>query len=399
MTKLNKKESWVFTACKISTFLLFMDSMYPWYMWNNKLSILAKVITIVLFGLLWATEPKQFRITHTLFSSSIIIFISLFWLYLVKLSFFNVTLTFFSILFPLFLRDKERLLDFITKWFALFLLISWIAYVLYWIGISFSPYYMTYRDGRYASMNYYLFIIDPSLEDTIRAFRFKSIFMEPGHLTMGLIPLIMANRFNLRNKYVVILSVIELFTLSLAGWITWFVGFFLFNFTLKHLKYLFFTIVALSFSFYILEKTGNDEILDTLIFDRLEVNNGKLAGDNRSGNIDAAFSHIMQSSDKWFGMQVVDAASLGDSSGYKRFILDYGLISLILILILYTSFLFIYKKYDIAVITLILLMLLYQNGYPYWYCVILMYILGCENLKKKYKIKNNNEKNTILSYQ
>lgn len=42
---------------------------------------------------------------------------------------------------------------------------------------------------------------------------------------MGIIPMIMANRFDLRNKYVIILIVAELFTFSLAGYITLFIGY------------------------------------------------------------------------------------------------------------------------------------------------------------------------------
>ena len=89
------------------------------------------------------------------------------------------------------------------------------------MGISLPFTYVDNSDLGYTGNNYYLFVVD---HDIVYFPRFRSIFAEPGHLTMGIIPLLFANRFNLKNKFVVILLLIEIFTFSLAGFVLIFVS-------------------------------------------------------------------------------------------------------------------------------------------------------------------------------
>ena len=112
---------------------------------------------------------------------------------------------------------KSDILKFITNGMAILVGVSLLFYILFLFGVQLP--YTTLRDSKlgYGGLNYYAFITSDQL---LEYFRFKSIFAEPGHLTMGLIPLLYVNRLNLRNKSVLVIFIAELFTLSLAGYIT-----------------------------------------------------------------------------------------------------------------------------------------------------------------------------------
>ena len=56
-------------------------------------------------------------------------------------------------------------------------------------------------------------------------YRFHSIFLEPGHLGCIIAFFVMANQYNFKNRYVLIMSIVLLFTLSLAGYVLFYIGF------------------------------------------------------------------------------------------------------------------------------------------------------------------------------
>lgn len=377
----------IYRGYMLLVFLLFMDSMYPWYMWENNLTIITSLLTAFFSVILFVFDKNKIALTDVKIGLVLCITAALLWHYIVSAG-LSLILYYVSWIVLILLKDeyKCKLLQFITKWFAVLLLISLLFYIAFLFGISTSPSFIEYQ-GRYPTLNYYFFTLPI---DQFEFYRFKSIFMEPGHLTMGLVPLILANRFDLKNKYVLILFVVELFSFSLAGYITLFIGYLLMNFSFQRMKYLFIGAAFIAVSLFVLERNGFSEMLDNFLWDRLEYKDGNIAGNNRTSlEFDMVYKSVMNSTDKWTGRNDVDVLAFGGNSGYKKYIVTDGIIGLVLALAIYLYQFVVYKKYLVGVFTLILLLLLFQNAYPFWFAVMSMYILGTCNLKRSVHEKSN----------
>ena len=371
----------VYRVYTLAVFLMFLNSMYPWYMWNNNLSQMTLLLTATFSILLMIFNQDKINIKYkdAGLYMLIVIFILLLFLSSPGMSFAFIFVTWVTLLS---LRDeyKMHILSFVTKGFAILLFVSLVFYVFFLFGISTTPTIIQYIDGRYVSFNYLFFIVRI---DVVDFYRFQSIFMEPGHLTMGLVPLIMANRFDLRNKYVLLLFIVELFTFSLAGYITMLIGYLLFNFTFRRLKYILVGFLFLCVAVLIFDKTGNSEILDKFLWNRLEFSNRDISGNNRTTEeFNRVYEGVINSSYRWLGKNNVDIESFGGNSGYKKFIVTNGLIGLLAVLLLYGYNAIIYKRKDVVIFTFILLLLLFQNSYPLWFSVFFVYIAGSTNLIK-----------------
>lgn len=375
----------LYVVYKICFLLMFMNSMFPWWMWNNSVNQIVLFVTVFISILLCVTESKLFLLSRQKIGLISILLLSFVWHIYRNEGYLGVTFSFVSWIVLLSFRIEYKLdiLRFTTKVFAYFLIASLIFYVLFLFGINFvEPSFMTFNADQYMIWNYYTFTL--SVNNLSNFQRFKSVFMEPGHLTMGLVPLIMANRFDLRNKYVVMLIIAELFTFSLAGYITMFVGYLMFNFSIKKIKYIFWGLLVLCILLFILERGGYSEMLDTFLWRRLEFVDGDIAGNNRvTAEFNNVYQGVMNTSDKWMGNSSIDETAYGGVSGYKKYIVMNGLIGLFIIFMLYTYQYFVYRKYDVMVLTIILLLLLFQNAYPFWFCMISMYIIGTVNLHKQ----------------
>ena len=371
----------VYRVYTLAVFLMFLNSMYPWYMWNNNLSQMTLLLTATFSILLMIFNQDKINIKYkdAGLYMLIVIFILLLFLSSPGMSFAFIFVTWVTLLS---LRDeyKMHILSFVTKGFAILLFVSLVFYVFFLFGISTTPTIIQYIDGRYVSFNYLFFIVRI---DVVDFYRFQSIFMEPGHLTMGLVPLIMANRFDLRNKYVLLLFIVELFTFSLAGYITMLIGYLLFNFTFRRLKYILVGFLFLCVAVLIFDKTGNSEVLDKFLWNRLEFSNGDISGNNRTTEeFNRVYEGVINSSYRWLGKNNVDIESFGGNSGYKKFIVTNGLIGSFAVLSLYGYNAVIYKRKDVMIFTFILLLLLFQNSYPLWFSVFFVYITGSTNLIK-----------------
>ena len=367
----------------IGIFLMYITSMYPWFVWNNNISVYVCMFTCFMSIYCMCFQSKMYI---QLSVKNVVFFLILFFTLIYESSILNINgkilyIYVYIVILSLSLLKPEyqsELLRFITKYFAIFLLISLIAYILYFIKLfPISPTYIENSDGRYGSLNYYLFIL--TLRDSLVDFvRFKSVFMEPGHLTMGLVPLIFANKFNLKNKYVLILFVSALFTFSLAAYVVMSICYFLLNFNYKNIKRLIISVLVVIASLFIIYNCGYGEILDEFIMDRLEFTGGfNIAGDNRvTDEFEVVYKSVINSQYVYFGNDAIDINAFGGISGYKKYLVQYGIFGCILVLLLYSTFFFQYRSHSLFAYSLVFIMLLYQNAYPFWNCVIIMYVLG-----------------------
>lgn len=381
-----EKESNLFRLYTLCIFFLFLDAMFPWYMWENKVRMVTILFTLLVSVYVGLIESVRFCLTKEHVFLSFFLLLSLFWNVIGGDGGWKIYLVMFFIwvyLFSLKIDNKRFILRFITKWTAYLVLISLIFYLLFWVDfVLVQPSIISFNGDQYVCFNYYTFILDAkSVSDFLR---FKSIFMEPGHMTMGVVPLIMANGFDMKNRYVKILVLCELFTLSLAGYITLTIGFLLFNLSLRGFKNILMGICVLGGIIFLINMAGFYEILDKLIFDRLEYKDGDIAGNNRvTAEFEKVYQTFIQTSKVWTGDSLIDVTSHGGISGYKKYLVQNGIIGVVLFFAVYGYNYLMCFKYKVGVFTLILFILLLQNAYPYWFCMMCMYILGCDNLKSK----------------
>lgn len=371
----------IFKVYKPLILLLYINSMYPWYAWNN---IVAPVMTIVtaMVSLVFFFQYdgiKQLKKVPALVVLLTILAVFQFTRGNINQVYAGVC-TYFVWISIISLKDsrKKEIINFIVKWLSIIVLISLVCYIINLLGFVKLPSVMVEYEGSwYKGLNYYTFVSvnDGRLENFAR---FQGIFLEAGHLTMGLIPLIMINRFNVRNKYVALLVIEQFFTFSLAGFVCLLVGYILFNFNSKLLLKGTVAAILVVSAFWAINAAGYGRIIDVFVWKRLEVKNGKLAGDNRTTRrFDRQYEQVLASEDVFFGRtDWIDDYGDGGNSGYKVAVVKDGIFGVFLSLLVYTYYAMRRRTYHVCVVTLIYLLLLTQNAYFVWFCVIGSYLLG-----------------------
>ena len=94
----------------------------------------------------------------------------------------------------------------------------------------------------------------------------------------------------------------------------------------------FIVIVSIGAIFY----NDGDNLLNTLIIERLEIDDGKLVGDNRvTDTFEAAFNDFLQTDDILFGREYELAEFGWGNAGYRVYIYDYGFVVLVLTILFY----------------------------------------------------------------
>lgn len=253
-----------------------------------------------------------------------------------------ISLVFYSLIFlSLFsasITELKKLMKFLCKVMAILLAVSLFFFVLYILGFPLPNSPIAHEELMYSYTNYYFFLIDD------RSFfvlipRFHSVFMEPGHLGTAGTFLLLTQLGNWKKWYNVILLVSTILTFSLAAFVLLVMVMFA-NAWIRRKKILskllflagFLAIVTVSAIFY----NDGDNLLNTLIIERLEVNDGKLAGDNRVTNtFEAAFNDFLQTDDILFGREYEFAEFGWGNAGYRVYIYDYGLVVLVLTILFY----------------------------------------------------------------
>jgi hypothetical protein len=284
---------------------------------------------------------------------------------------------------------KTQTLNLIIKLLSCFLIVSLILFLLSFffslpnLGQIEHPSW-----DEYVYTNYIFFI-----KGQFYDIRFNSIFLEPGHLGMILAFLLFSIRFDLKRWEVWAMILIEIFTLSLAGYILVAIGYFLSILIKSRSVYRFTVYVILIFSsLYFGGKYYNNgnNLLNTLIISRMEYDQEKgIAGNNRATtNADEYLDRIINNGDIWVGMpqNYIKDENLG--AGWKIFLIRYGLFSLIAFALFYyqaaLTSLYDSRKYNLFFLMLIAIAFL-QRSYPWWESWIIPFVSGMSYLEKKDK--------------
>lgn len=349
--------------------------MHPWFLLRIQpiyISLVFAIISIVAY-------TKGYFITK---NKRVPIFcVTMMFLWIAKdANFFGIIEAFINagLISSLVCLKKEHILgaiSYTTKWLAIILLISATFYILFIIGIP-LPHssFALYGTSLKSSLdNYYFFV---QSYEVFGFTRFYSVFLEPGYLTLGVAPLLFLQKYNIRNKYVLILLIAQLLSFSLAGIILLSFGFVYVLLCNKErgngrkmIKALLTTLCAviIAYNFF-----GADYFEQT-IFRRIEIVDGSLSGDDRSSKyLDSQYESLMNKDSKWIGTTFDVSRSEKGVSGYKLFTVENGIIGLILVLMAYFSLISFRIKLDLRTGEIIIcLLLLYQNSYPFASCVLL----------------------------
>lgn len=374
-------------------FLVSITSLHPWFFWEGENWIVLFCLLAIIGVFLWASNV--FSKKNIRGEVLILLLLSFVCQYRTAniLGFVFALISFLLVCFVLALSDdvKVELLDRMTKLLSLFLLPSLLCWLLYLMGLNFLPSsYVEFIQSNgepYTYTNYYLFMVDNRFVDSLVP-RFSSVFLEPGHLGMATSLLLAVNGFNLKNKYNLIIFIVTLCTFSLAAYVILFLGklFQLFVEKRKHrvaILLVFLFLVLGSWFFAAIYNKG-DNIVNNYIFSRFELTGDEdiIAGNNRfSADFEQYYDEIfMSSSNKWFGLGNEYGKMVwdGGNSGYKVYIMQYGLIGALLVVLFYFSLL--HGRFSWGGFCLICLFLIsyLQRGYPLWFCFLLSAILGVQ---------------------
>lgn len=234
-------------------------------------------------------------------------------------------------------EEIKKFCDLLAKFMGGFLIISMAYFVLYLIGIPLPSTNINYGTS-YSFVNYYLFLLDDrTLFDIIP--RFQSVFLEPGHLGTMCTMILFTQIGKWKQWFNISLIAAAFISFSLAAYGLfvpiiflgmWVRGKQMFKKALTAVVIL----AAITVGSFIYK--NGDNMLHNLIMLRLEVSDGKMAGDNRvTDDFKADYENFLQSSDILTGRE--RNKELFGNTGFRVFIYDYGLIGLVLLAAFYWS--------------------------------------------------------------
>lgn len=310
--------------------------------------------------------------------SFILVFLAIPMLYTVRMSSYAILLTYVSIWV---LRDDEKrlVLSATTKFLAIIISIS-LPFWLIHVFITPFPVFATI-DSILAIKdiepmnNYILFISNGGIENN----RFYAMFDEPGVLGTLSAFILYANKYNFKKNENIVILLGALFTFSLAFYVLFFVGYILFN--SRKLSQLLLGIISIIFIGATLWYLLRDNLIFQLaILDRF-VDIGSSADKRSSEFINNYFSSYIGTSNAIFGLGTNFFSNLGWSEGssYKDFILEYGIIGGISLLLLYLSLMKRINRYTFILLILFTMSFI-QRPFAFTSWQILLFSCACANL-------------------
>lgn len=371
---------------KIVNFIFLLVSSYAWFGFMLPLNLVpvgvSALMTICfMFG--------KFKIQTTSRAYALIGMITFYAIYSTITVDLSLGLLNFVNYLPatfVFMLDKKYqkdLLQSVTKWLCVLLLISLCAYLVSKvISLPHTPFNVPDNDFYKTFDNYFFFLKSGMSDDTLKAagaMRFSSVFLEPGHLSMICTLMLFANKFKMKEQpllWVAIACVV--FSFSLVGYIIVIVSLILLK--IRNIPSAVGITILVGGSWLFVTQiwdNGNNPV-NILIFERLEFDKEKgISGNNRT----------VKQTDYFYKQCVADGriiTGVGSQkdygarikgSGFKIFLLRYGVIAAVFVTIIYLMFIPKHAniRYAASFLTIIFLLFM-QRAYPSWYSWLLFYV-------------------------
>lgn len=342
-----QKSDLAFMLTFLGMLIAFWGSLRVWFFW--PLGALYSIPCFFIFALSFAISNNCKEKIFELNKQQIIsLFFFLFQIYVIIVNKKNInalTVSIFDsfvIAILVALKPKyQQLLGLrmsMLHGFIFIFSISW--YLLYIVGIPLPNTTIASSDGVYTLSNYYFFVIDTNATELFP--RFRSIFMEPGHVGTVCALLLYTQSGKWKKWYNILMIVALIMSFSLAAYVLFVIVIFG-NMWIqrKHILPKILVIVSLLAAigigayFY----NSGDNMINNLIVSRLEVSDdGKLAGDNRvTESFEGQYNDFMKSGDILTGRDyTVEKFGFGNS-GYRVFIYDYGLLGVLFCILFYIA--------------------------------------------------------------
>lgn len=290
----------------------------PWFLWNTRWGYISIVVLLILNCDSLYINRKRYPYLYLLQFSYLI--------YAISCKDYKIFIQVFLLLLFFHIRDSRcvELFYNLKKILAIFLVPSIISYILvvyfdYTMPSTFLEPLNIVKDYNYT--NYYFFI-DDNLFTIFE--RFHSYFDEPGVLgTIGGM-LLVADNYNLKNKYNIIIFLGCILTFSFYFYMLSIIYFLLKDNNRNKIILLLLILLIIIVLFSI-------EYFDPLT-NRFLIEDGELSGDNRTGHyFDIWYDDFIHSSNVWFGLGAGECHKLfPGGSSYKYIIGEYGIIFFIL---------------------------------------------------------------------
>ena len=324
---------------------------------------------------------------------SIVLFVVLFYLYVSLFHFslinflvkIGVIICLFSIL-KLPIEKKERLLSILKTLLAIVVGISIVAWILYLMGFPMSYEYVDYDD--FHQLYKYRFFNMPAYVEFFIFPRFSGMFLEAGQLAESCALILIADGGNWKDWRNIVLLIGIILTFSLVGFAL-FLMWYLYKLAKKGTLLLILVVTLLGAASIVTFRAANEEnVIYTYILSRLEYDEDSgIVGNNRVNDYaDSRFKAMMKSSDCIFGISSTITKGNDwtyNTSGYKKFIIHYGLVGFALILLMVYCFYSANKSRDTLVYLLITIVAFLPRNLlqsPMW---IFPVLLGFFILKKQ----------------
>lgn len=191
-----------------------------------------------------------------------------------------------------------------------------------------DPLYDTKTEAGISYYSYPFLVVSESVIKLLR-YRFCGYFDEPGVIGTIVGSCLLINRFDFKKWYNVLLFIFGLFTMSLYFYFM--VLFYYLLVARTKAKILIF--LSLGILFFLLR---DNEIVSTLILDRLSFDEGLSSINNRDHMSTTWWNNFVQSDVFWVGLGSGTSNIVNDGgSSYKDIIIDHGFIFFILYIVIY----------------------------------------------------------------
>jgi len=385
-----------YSLFKFSFLLIFLESMFAWFLWGKYLLVFALIFPILATFLLSFSFNKFFQFTDTkIITFILLIIVQLYAVREFQISFLILSITRICILsIVLFSNDqiKRDLINYFTKGFAILVSISLLGWILFLLGVP-LPNKPIYLSEDYYFDNYYFFITQISQIRQISFIdilpRFSSVFLEPGYLGMISTFLVIANRFDLKRKAVLIIFIGVVFSFSLAAYIVLIISFFFWlviNSKRPIQNILFLSMFLLLIYYFFIKFNAGENAFNNYIIKRLIYDNGQISGYNRfTIDLDSFYQHFLSTDKKYFGFGIVEFGKMtwssGGNAGYKVYILQHGIVGALLIFLFYISMVWNIKSKLVWILLIAYFLFFLQASYPLMECELLIFITAIPLLK------------------
>lgn len=372
--------------------VLFLQSMHVWFLWGDLFKIACPILFVCAAFFNHINNPcmyerNNYSNQHLLLT--IILFISLQESYDAGILSICKSLVGVIALYELLKLNStscQYMLNTFTKVFGIISIVSIVGWILFLVGVDLPHTFIEDEEFGYRFDNYYIFLYNQ--QGYIP--RFCSIFLEPGYYGQLAAIILFANKMKLNNIYTITIFISTLFSLSLAGYVLVIMGFIFININKRNIwKFALLILVGFVAFNIIRNYNGGDNPINRLIFARLEIADGQLAGYNRTTEEldDYVSTGIFQNGKYLFGHgSEFSKMDWGRGvAGYKAYIVEHGYIGFILALLGYIIVLYRKRKTSMMMkLCFIMFMALYwQAAYPYWFSFFSIYTFCLASLGNK----------------